>query len=113
MGTKISALPAASALTGTELVPVVQGGATVQTTPTALRAFCGVGKFTANIGDGTNVSYTVNHALGTRDVMVKIYRNATPYDEPIVETQHTDANNVTFVFTTAPTTNQFRVVIWA
>lgn len=34
---RISELPAASGLDGTELVPVVQGGATVQTTAAKLR----------------------------------------------------------------------------
>ena len=36
-GVKISALPAAGAITGSELVPVVQSGSTVQTTALALR----------------------------------------------------------------------------
>lgn len=37
--TKISAMPAASALTGPELVPVVQGGANVTTTPGGLLTY--------------------------------------------------------------------------
>jgi len=36
---KISAMPSASALTGAELVPLVQGGANVQTTLSSIRAF--------------------------------------------------------------------------
>ena len=42
---KISALPAAAALTGTELVPIVQGGVTVQSTTAAFTTF---GSGTAN-----------------------------------------------------------------
>ena len=38
-GVKISALPAAGAITGSELVPVVQSGDTVQTTPAAIRTY--------------------------------------------------------------------------
>lgn len=38
-GIKISELPPAAALTGTEPVPTVQGGATVATTPDAIAAF--------------------------------------------------------------------------
>lgn len=38
---KISALPAALAITGTELVPVVQGGVTSQSTPSAINTYVG------------------------------------------------------------------------
>jgi hypothetical protein len=113
MTIKISALTAGSALTGTEVFPAVQGGATVKLTAAQLATFLGVKKFAANIGDGTNVAYVVNHALNTRDVMVKVYRNGTPWDEVIVDIAHTDANNVTVSFSTAPTSNQFRVLVWA
>jgi hypothetical protein len=41
--TKISALPAAAPLTGTEPVPVVQGATTVQTTASAIAALSGGG----------------------------------------------------------------------
>lgn len=112
MSIKISALTSAAALAGTEVLPVVQSSATVGATIDQIRDFCGVKKFAANIGDGTNISYAVTHNIGTRDVHCTVYRNATPYDEVIVDVQHTDVNNVTFLFSTAPTTNQFRVVIW-
>lgn len=47
---KVSALPAGAALTGTEQVPVVQGGSTVRTTTSAIAALAG--------GGGTNPSTT-------------------------------------------------------
>lgn len=50
--TKISALPAATALTGTELVPIVQGGVTVRSTPAA---FVSNGSLALS---GTNLTYT-------------------------------------------------------
>lgn len=40
---KISALPAAAALTGTELIPLVQSGLTVRSTATAIAALAGIG----------------------------------------------------------------------
>lgn len=40
---RIASLPAASALTGSELIPAVQGGADVVTTPAAIRTYAGVG----------------------------------------------------------------------
>jgi hypothetical protein len=114
MTTKFSLFTAGSTITpSADQVVGLQASANVRWTWAQVAAAIGVGKYTANIGDGTNVSYTVNHALGTRDVQCTVYRNATPYDEVIVDVQHTDANNVTFLFSTAPTTNQFRVVIWA
>ena len=39
--------------------------------------------------------FTVNHNLGTRDVMVYVYDNASPYDQKFVEVVHTDTNNIT------------------
>ena len=113
MTTKISALPAGAALTGAEVFPTVQSGATVKSLLSDVKGYCGIAKYAALVGDGTNVSYVVNHALGTRDVRVTVYRNSTPWDEVIVDTQHTDANNITLIFSTAPSSNQFRVLVQA
>lgn len=48
--TKISALPSAGALTGTEIVPVDQAGATVQTTAAAIAALAPAGSVTHTAG---------------------------------------------------------------
>lgn len=50
---KISALPSASALAGTELVPVVQSGTTVQTTTSAIAALASGGVTDGDKGDIT------------------------------------------------------------
>ena len=113
MTTKFSAFTAATAPASADQVVGLQGGANVRYTMAQLATLFGVKKFAANIGDGSNVAYVVNHALNTRDVQVKVYRNGTPWDEVIVDVAHTDANNVTVSFSTAPTTNQFRVLVWA
>jgi hypothetical protein len=113
MTTKFSLFPAAAAPALADEIAGLQAGVDVLYTGTQLAALFGLKKYAANIGDGTNVAYTVNHALGSRDVQVTIYRNGTPYDEIIVDIAHTDANNVTVTFSIPPTTNQFRVVIWA
>tara|TARA_R100000900_G_scaffold53410_3_gene42712 strand:+ start:3737 stop:6142 length:2406 start_codon:yes stop_codon:yes gene_type:complete len=39
--------------------------------------------------------FTINHNLNTRDVMVYVYDNASPYEQTFVEVIHTDADNVT------------------
>lgn len=67
-------------------------------------------KATANVGNGTNTSFALTHNLGTRDVQVQIYDNAS-YDTVEADVVRTDANTVTVSFTVAPTTNAYRVVI--
>ena len=72
--------------------------------------FVSLKKFSASIGDGSNTSYTVNHALGSRDVIVQLYDNSS-YDTVIADVIRTDTNNVTISFTVAPSTNDIRVLI--
>lgn len=70
-----------------------------------------VRKYAANVGDGASTSYTVTHNLGTQDVQVTVYDNSSPYAEVVVDVQHTSTNAVTVLFSTAPTSNQYRVVV--
>lgn len=68
-------------------------------------------KYAANIGNGSLTTITVTHNLGTRDVDVRVYNNATPWDDIYCEVQRTDANNVALIFGSAPATNAYRVVV--
>lgn len=70
----------------------------------------GVAKYSASIGNGSATSITVNHALSTNDVVVEVYDNTTPFSRVYPDIQHTDANNLTITFATAPSTNAYRVV---
>ena len=72
-----------------------------------------VRKYAANVGDGTNTTYTITHNLGTRDVIVSIYDSASPYAEVICDVQHTSSTAITLLFSVAPTSNQYRVVVHA
>jgi hypothetical protein len=72
-----------------------------------------VTKYAANVGDGTNTSYTITHNLGTRDVIVSVYDNSSPYAEVITDVQHTSTTAITLLFSVAPTSNQYRVVVHA
>jgi hypothetical protein len=67
-------------------------------------------KFSASVGNGALTSISVTHNLGTRDVVVNVYDNAT-YDTVEVDVVRTDTNTVTVSFATAPTTNAYRVVV--
>lgn len=68
-------------------------------------------KFTANIGDGSATQYDVTHNFNTRDVHVQVYRNGTPWDTIGCDIGRQDANTVRLNFASAPTSNQFTVVI--
>jgi hypothetical protein len=102
-------------LTGTNFTGVVvpSGGLTVGGTGFALDTTIAVRKYAANVGDGTATSYTVSHNLGTKDVIVSVYDNSTPFAEVICDVQHTSTTAITLLFSVAPTSNQYRVVVHA
>ncbi len=72
-----------------------------------------VKKYAANVGDGSSTNITVNHQLGSRDVIVQVYTNAAPYDTVFCEVQRTDVNNILLGFGAAPATGAYRVVVHA
>jgi len=67
--------------------------------------------FAANVGNGSLTSITVTHGQGTRDVIVSVYRNSTPWDDIECEIQRPNTNDIVLIFATAPTTNEYRVVV--
>ena len=67
-------------------------------------------QYTVNIGDGNATSYAVTHNLGTRDVMVQLYDNSS-YDKVYADITRNSTSQVTIAFTTAPSTNDIRVLI--
>lgn len=70
-------------------------------------------RFSATIGDGGAVEYTVTHNLGTEDVLVYV-REATGNKAEIdVEKQVTGTNTVKIVFDAAPASNAYRVTVLA
>jgi len=72
-----------------------------------------VTKYATNVGDGTNTSYTITHNLATRDVIVSLFDNSSPYAEVMADVEHTTTNTITLLFSVAPTTNKYRVVVHA
>ena len=66
--------------------------------------------FAASIGDGSNTSYTVTHNLGTKDVIVQLY-DTSSNDTVFADIVRTSTSVVTVSFTSAPTTNDIRVLI--
>jgi hypothetical protein len=102
-------------LTGTNFTGVVvaSGGLSVGATGFELDTTIAVRKYAASVGDGTATTYTVSHNLGTKDVIVSVYDNSSPYAEVICDVQHTSTTAITLLFSVAPTSNQYRVVVHA
>lgn len=81
-------------------------------TPLKLKTYldAAVGGYATNIGDASATSFALTHSLGTRDVIVAIYDNAT-YEEVMADVVATSTTVVTVTFALAPSTNAYRVVI--
>tara|TARA_R110000868_G_scaffold74293_6_gene214784 strand:+ start:3184 stop:4743 length:1560 start_codon:yes stop_codon:yes gene_type:complete len=86
-------------------------GISVLTNTVAIDTAVVVSKYAANVGDGAATSYTITHNLGTKDVIVSLFDNSSPYAEVVADIQHTTTSAITLVFSTAPTSNQYRVVV--
>lgn len=69
-----------------------------------------VGGFAANVGNASATSFALTHNLGTRDVTVLIYDNAT-YEQIYADVVMTSTTVVTVSFAIAPASNAYRVVI--
>ncbi len=111
----------AAAITGT--LPIGNGGTNATTqagardnlaaggtqgsgvsTPTLAR------KVAKTVGNGVDTSFTLVHSFNTRDVLIQVF-DASSYDTVIADTIRTDADTVTITFSTAPSSNAFRVVV--
>lgn len=56
------------------------------------------------VGDDTTTTFTIEHNLGTRNVVFEIYEAAAPYEKVWVQVLHTSANALQVVFSQAPAT---------
>jgi hypothetical protein len=70
-----------------------------------------VKRYYEDIGNAVDTSIVVNHNLGTRDVFVHVYRASGTYDVVYPLVNHTDANNVTVIYSVAPSSGEYRVVV--
>jgi len=100
-------------LTGSNFTGVVaaSGGLSVGATGFSLDTTIAVRKYAVSVGDGSATSYTVTHSLSTKDVTVAVYDNSAPFAEVLCDVQHTSTSAITLLFSVAPTSNQYRVVV--
>lgn len=85
-----------------------KSSSSVVVTPAGLADFARV--YTALIGDGTGTTFAVTHGLGSQWVTASVYEASTNA-EVECDVALTSATQTTFTFNTAPTANQYRVVI--
>ncbi len=69
-----------------------------------------IGRYNADIGDGTSTAIAVNHALNSLDVTVEVYNISTGATVG-VDVVRTDANNITINASPALASGSHRVVI--
>lgn len=67
-------------------------------------------RYSETIGDGATTDFTITHSLGSKDVLIAVYNVATDTKVETDESTPT-VNTASIKFNTAPTANQFRVVV--
>ncbi|PRH79394.1 hypothetical protein C6N75_09940 [Streptomyces solincola] len=103
---------AGAGLTFTTGVLAVGAGSGISVTADAVAVDATVVRqYATSIGDGSATSYVVTHGLGTRDVQVTVRETASPYAEIMTDNEATSTTTVTIRFASAPTSNQYRVIV--
>jgi phage-related tail fiber protein len=106
---------AQSAAVGSSILPIANGGTGASTASAALTALGGTSKYTAQLGDGSATTYTISHGLGNIWVTAEVFQTSDGEkvypDISVGLTTGTPNGTVVLSFASAPTSNQYRVVI--
>lgn len=104
-------LPVSGTLLSTATaVTVAQGGTGGTTAATAKTNLGFMTRYAADIGNGVLTTIPVTHSLNTLDVHISVY-DKTGNVMVFPDISLTDVNTASLVFATAPTANQYRVVV--
>lgn len=76
-----------------------------------LKSPYGVRKYAADVGNGSATTITVTHNFNTRDVTVMVRANSGNYEQVLPDVYCNNVNSVDVVFATAPSSNQYRVIV--
>ena len=71
----------------------------------------GLGYYQLGVGNGSLTTISINHALGEQFCLVQLFKTLTPFNQVECDVNVVDANNLELIFTIAPTTNEYTVVI--
>lgn len=96
---------------GSGPLSVANGGTNATSAADARTSLSATGKYSATIGDGVELTYTINHVLNSRDVIVQVRTVASPYSVVEPDIEMFDVDNVKVTFNVAPSTNQYRVTV--
>ena len=106
-------LAQSAAVTGA--LAIANGGTGQTTAAAALTALGGTTKYTAQLGDGTATTYTISHGLGNIWVTAEVFQTSNGEkvypDITVGLTTGTPNGTVVLDFASAPSNNQYRVVI--
>lgn len=92
-------------------VGVEHGGTGASTAAGAKTNLGFMTRYTVTVGDGLTNPITVTHNMGTRDVLVQVREAGAPYEHVGVTVESSTTNTVTLTFGTAPTLNQYTVIV--
>lgn len=90
---------------------VLNGGTGASTAAGAKTNLGFTTKYSEDIGDGTAKVFVVTHSLGSRDVVVQVRQNSSPYAVVEPDIEMTSTNTITLRFNKVPTSAQYRVTI--
>ena len=64
------------------------------------------------VGNDASTIFTINHGCGTRDIMIQVYENQTPWGNILVAIEKPNTACITLTFDTAPATGEdYRVLM--
>ena len=106
---------AQTATVGSSILAIANGGTGAATASAALSALGGTSKYTAQLGDGAATTYTISHGLGNIWVSAEVFQTSNGEkvypDITVGLTTGTPNGTVVLDFASAPSSNQYRVVI--